>query len=164
MKRLIAYASTKGTVEKCAHALAEKLEGADLYALGRGAEPDLDDYDQVILGSSIHAGQPQKKMVAFREKYKQELLARDLGLFICCLSQEQEDQYLTSTYGEELLSHARGIGKFGAELIFSQYNFIIRFMLKKINGSSEDIHKIRHEEIEGLARILQDPGARRPEK
>jgi menaquinone-dependent protoporphyrinogen oxidase len=157
MKRIIVYASSKGAVEKCAHTLAEKLEGVDLHKLGKGARPDLASYDQVILGSSIHAGQPQKRMTAFRTKHEEELLGKELGLYICCLAEDEKvDQYLAASYGDGLLNHAKAVGKFGAQLIFKQYNFLLRRMLKKIIGTGEDIYKIRSEEINRFAEVMSE--------
>ena len=62
MKTLIAYCSSHGCAEKSAVELKTYLgENVELCNLKKGAIANLNDFDRIIIGGSIHAGQIQKK-------------------------------------------------------------------------------------------------------
>ena len=63
MKNLIVYATKHGTVKKCAEMLKVKLNGETVLANVNEEVPDLDNFDNVILGGSIYIGKIQKRVI-----------------------------------------------------------------------------------------------------
>jgi menaquinone-dependent protoporphyrinogen oxidase len=64
MKTAIIYASKHGTTEKVARAIAEKLRetaNVELFSLKQNFRPNIREFDEIILGSSIYMGQSSKK-------------------------------------------------------------------------------------------------------
>jgi len=67
MKTAVVFASSHGTTEKAAEMLKEKLQGeVELIDLKKNSNPDIEGYDAVIIGGSIHAGSFQGKVKRFR--------------------------------------------------------------------------------------------------
>jgi menaquinone-dependent protoporphyrinogen oxidase len=60
MKTAIIYASKHGTTEKVAQAIADKLKkttDVELFSLKKNPNPKISEFDMIILGSPIYAGQ-----------------------------------------------------------------------------------------------------------
>ena len=63
MKTLIIYMSTHGCTKQVVTELAEQLNGeVTIKNLKEDKNPDFQNYDRVIIGGSIHAGQIQRKI------------------------------------------------------------------------------------------------------
>ena len=105
MKILITYASTTGTTEKCAIALAEKLPGAVLANLKKEII-DPSDFDAVIVGGSIRGGVLVTEVQDYLENCAPILLKKRLGLFICCGTEGNVSSLFSGNMPEELVDHA----------------------------------------------------------
>ena len=155
MKTLILYSGTHGVTAKCAEELARRLgKPADVQRLTSGTGPDLAKYDEVILGSSVLAGNLQKNMKAFCDTHKQELLGKKLGLFVSCMNEENPVGYLQSGLPADLVSHAVVLAKIGGGFFFSDMNVFERFLLKSIS-KSEAKKKNQPSTIDGKTDILR---------
>ena len=149
MKTAILYASSRGTTEKAAQLLMTKLNGqVSLINLKKEKTIDLADFDAVILGSSIHAGMVQGKMKNFITANENELLLKKLGLFICCMYEgEKADEQLQTAYPEQLQQHSVVNAVFGGEFDFKKMNFVEKFIIKKMSGSTENVSTLSEEKI-----------------
>jgi menaquinone-dependent protoporphyrinogen oxidase len=87
MKTAIVFASKHGTTAKVAHLIKNGLEyqNTDIYNLKVASKIDVDKYDCVIIGGSIHAGRVQSSLKKFCNKNHSILKSKHLGLFICCM-------------------------------------------------------------------------------
>lgn len=67
MRTAIIYTTKYGSVKKVAKKLAELIDPkhTDLIFLDRNIPINLQNYDCIILGGSIHAGRIQKEMKTF---------------------------------------------------------------------------------------------------
>lgn len=160
MKTLIAYASNKGAVQEVAETIRERLAGdADLLDLDSSAaksgETDLSAHDTVILGASIHAGKVQSRMTNFITAHKSELAARPLGLYLCSLQSDDTDSLIAGAFTPELAEAARATAWFGGRVHYQDYNPIIRFILKRITKSDEDIDTLRLQDVDAFLSRLQ---------
>ncbi|TYQ16328.1 UNVERIFIED_CONTAM: menaquinone-dependent protoporphyrinogen oxidase [Acetivibrio alkalicellulosi] len=165
MNTLVVYATKHGTTGKCASMLEKKLEGkVQLHNLKEGKAPQLDQYSKVIIGGSIYAGRIQKEVSEFCSQNINELKNKKLGLFICCMSDDNIDKQLTDSFPQELLNCSIAKEGFGGELLLSKMNFFERFIIKMVskakvkekgNDSKVDINKdnsmILHQNIEKFA-------------
>lgn len=158
MRTLIVYATKTGTTKKCAALLAANL-GIDSCALWNMAdgEPDLSGYDALVLGSPLRMGVIDKKMAAFLEKKKAEVLERRFGIFLCGCLEEKVSEAITKNFSEEFLEKARSVEYFGGELSAEKTRGLEKLVIRslfKIAQKDPDFHladKILPEAITGFA-------------
>jgi len=132
MRTLILYATTHGCTEKCALDLKSRLPGTVTTSDLKEGKPDLAQYDTVIIGGSIHAGNMQKRLKKFCSGHVQELRAKKLGLFICCMEEgEKAQKQFRDAYPKELIDHATATGFFGGAFSFEKMNPIKRAIIKR---------------------------------
>ncbi len=149
MRYAILYASHHGTTRKVAEQLADTFgrEKTSIINLEKQNEVDLTPFETVIIGGSIHAGQIQKKIRGYCEKNTTDLLKKRLGLFICSMSIDKEDQDFKNAYPEVLRGHAIASGCFGGELLFEKMNFFEKWIVKSMSGKKENVYNLHQEAI-----------------
>jgi menaquinone-dependent protoporphyrinogen oxidase len=152
MRTAIIYSSKHGTTEKVAQKIQNELgeEKAQLFNLKRNKNFDLSQYGQIIVGGSIHAGQIQKKVKLFLEKNTQMLLQRRLGLFLCCMHENEAENQFNTAFPEILRSHAISKKIMGGEFLFEKMNFVEKALVKKIAGVNESVSKIEESNITAM--------------
>lgn len=154
MKILIAYGTKYGCTEKRAKSLAQKLSGqVRLCNLKKEKDIDIVPFDTVIVGSSIYAGQIRKEVKSFCEKYKQQLLTKKLGLFVCQMEVAKSLSTIENAFNRQLVSHAAVKGGFGGEFDFSKMNFFEKAIIKAMSKSRSLIVPVG--DIEGYAKKIQ---------
>ncbi len=158
MKTLIAYATKHGSAENSAKKLAKKLNGeVDLVNLKKNKKIDIDQYDRVIIGSSVYVGKIRKEARLFSEERLTELQNKEIGLFICCMSEDEKaEQQLKDNFPEELVNKAVVTGVFGGEFDFDKMNFLEKIAIKKITGVEESQSNLMNENIIKFAEKLND--------
>jgi menaquinone-dependent protoporphyrinogen oxidase len=150
MKTLIVYATHHGCTEECANRLRQGLGGeADLVRLRGGYSGDLHAYERVLVGGSIHIGKVQGAVKRFCKEHLDLLLAKQLGLFLCCMAEGADAQKeFDDAFPEVLRRHARASGMFGGAFRFEKMNMLQRAMIRKISGLDKSVDKIRQEAID----------------
>ncbi|WML31501.1 flavodoxin domain-containing protein [Neobacillus sp. OS1-32] len=141
MKTLIVYCSSHGTTEKAVSLISENLEGEVLSVDLKRDKIffDLKDFDTVIIGGSIHAGEIQRKIKQFIHKYHDDLLEKEIALFLCCMREgELAIEQFNNAYPQELRKNAVALGLFGGEFLVSKMNFFERQVVKKVDGVVAD--------------------------
>ncbi|MFK9090616.1 flavodoxin domain-containing protein [Bacillus salipaludis] len=145
MKNLIVYCSSHGTTEKAVGLLSENLVG-DVLSVDLKREKtifDLKDFDTVIIGGSIHAGQIQRKIKKFIQIHYDELLDKELGLFLVCMRKgEMAIEQFNNAFPQELRKNSVAMGLFGGEFLVSKMNFFERQVVKKVDGITSDQSKL----------------------
>ncbi|WP_394697619.1 flavodoxin domain-containing protein [uncultured Sunxiuqinia sp.] len=95
-----------------------------LKNLKEDRNPCFEDYDLVIIGGSIHAGQIQRRVREFRENNTEKLGLKEIGLFICCMMQgEQAQEQLNNAFPEKLHQYAKSKAILGSEYNFDKIRF-----------------------------------------
>ena len=159
MKTLIAYASSQGGTKKAVDSLAKKLtdtvEVIDLKKKSERSRINIEDFDRIIIGGSIHVGRIQRQVRNFCSEYLDDLLhAEQLGFFICCGQEDMAEKQLNSAFPPELLARASARGYFGYEYNLEKMNFFSRMMLKKAAGVEESESRLNEENISEFARRM----------
>jgi menaquinone-dependent protoporphyrinogen oxidase len=144
MKTAIVYATLHGCTERCAQTLAAKLGGeVDRFDLKGRPRPDLSAYDRILVGGSIHAGRIQASVRRFCEANRQALLAKRLGLFLCCMEKgEKAREQFDRVFPGDLRSHAFASGLFGGGFDFERMNFIQKALIRRISGVKQTVMEI----------------------
>ncbi|MFB6188421.1 MAG: flavodoxin domain-containing protein [Halapricum sp.] len=141
---LIVYGTSEGQTEKVAERMAETLgdrghESTAVDAASGLGDRSVDDFDAVLLGSSIHMGKHQASITEFVEANRDALGARPTGFFQVSLSSataDEQGQAEAAGYVEDFVEttdfHPDRIGLFGGALRYSKYGFLKRLVLKRI--------------------------------
>ncbi len=149
MKTAIIYISRHGTTKTVSQQIKDQLAGSvELFDLNKSGIIRLSAYDRVILGGSIHMGQVHKKTKSFIEKNMEELMQKELGLFLCCMEQgdKAKEQYELA-FPEKLREHAAANSLLGFEYLLEKMGFLEKIMVKKITGKNNSFSKIDEEAI-----------------
>lgn len=156
MKTAIIYASKHGTSEKVANELSRLMHEHDVTLLNirKHHKIDLTPYDQVIIGGSIHAGRIQQSLQKFMERNTPVLLQKPLGIFLCCMYEQEAKNQFNQAFPEILRHHAKSCQCVGGEFLFERMNFLEKLMTRKIAGVNESVSKIKHEKIKELAQEM----------
>lgn len=153
MKTLITYCTTHGCTQKVVKEIKQFLgEEVSTCNLKMEPEPDMNEFDRVIIGGSIHAGQIQKKVKEFCKKNADALLKTELGLFICCMEDgEKAEAQLQEAYPEELLNHAKATACLGGEFNFDKMNFLEKMIVKKVAKVNQNTSKVNYDAIHSFS-------------
>lgn len=157
MKTLIAYSSTLGCTEQCASRLKADLgNGVEMFRISRRRRVNLQYYDTVIIGGSIYEGMIQRSVHYFCENNLDVLLKKQVGLFVCCMDPEaDENALIEKAFPKKLLDHALASGFFGGELNIKKMNLLQKIMTRKAARLQEE-PEIDFRKILEFARTLQE--------
>ena len=128
MNTLIAYSTTLGCTEQCASKLKDDLgNGVEMVRISRRRSYNLQQHDIIIIGGSIHEGMIQRSVYKFCESNLEILLKKQVGLFVCCMDPDVNEQELIKrAFPAPLVDHALASGFFGGELNIKKMNLLIR--------------------------------------
>src|SRR3712207_379570 len=139
MRVLIPYGTTEGQTSRISEYLAEVIRdhGHEAHAIdikGSGV-PDPDDYDAVIVGASIHMGKHEDYVRDFVRENR-DALEHFPSVFFSVSLAAYDDTEVAQGYIEEFVQETGWrpgmVGLFGGALLYTQYGFIKRHMMKKI--------------------------------
>ncbi|SIR87247.1 menaquinone-dependent protoporphyrinogen oxidase [Haladaptatus litoreus] len=163
-----------GTGEGQTAKVAERID-AELRARGhetttvnvKEIDPglDIDDFDAVLVGASIHMGRQQKAVRKFVNANQAVLARKPNGFFQVSGSSGEETEEgaaEAARYVDEFIEatnwHPDRIGLFGGALRFSEYGFLMRALVKfvaRVESSEEnplaDVEYTDWEEVEAFA-------------
>lgn len=138
-KVLIPYGTTEGQTAKIAEAIGDGLharghdvEAVDITSLGDTVP---DGYDGVIVGASIHMGKHDKHVVEFVRRNHDRLKRLPSAFFSVSLAAHgdpQEAEGYVDQFEEETGWRPEQVALFGGALLYTQYGFVKRHMMKKI--------------------------------
>jgi menaquinone-dependent protoporphyrinogen oxidase len=133
MKTLIAYSTTLGCTEQCASKLKEDLgDDVEMVRISRRRRYNLQDYTNIIIGGSIHEGMIQRSVYKFCENNLEILLHKQVGLFVCCMDPDANEQELIQrAFPDKLVESALASGFFGGELNIKKMNLLQKIMTRK---------------------------------
>ena len=153
MKTIIIYTTSHGCTEKVVKELSQKLSGEVITLdLKNNPSPSLIEFERIIIGGSIHAGQIQKRVKNFCLSNMEELKAKEIGLFICCMYEaEIAREEIKNAFPEELHQMAKTEAIFGGEFNFEKMNFVEKMLVRKIAHVNESVSQIDHNSIERFA-------------
>ena len=157
MRTLIVYNSKYGAAEKCVELMRKELSGEITAVNVRdGNAPSPDEYDRVLIGSNIHAGSINKKLRNYAYRTTDSLIKRPIGIFLCCLTPEEKAQeYFSKNFPPVLVEHAKTTGVLGGALYFEKMNFLERFLLKKISGTTTSFENIDEERVREFVQAFE---------
>ena len=153
MKNLIIFTTKYGSVERSANLLQEKLNGeTTIVNLKKETVPNIDAFDNIIMGGSVYMGRTQKELMKFARINLQKLLEKRVGLFLnCAENTEKKYEQCKNCFPAELYDKAIVKGFFGDEITWEKCSFFHKLILKIIKKSKESFSNIDMEEIAKFA-------------
>lgn len=157
----VVYATSEGHTQRVAeHAgrrMAERGFEPSLRNLKMEPNPDLNGYAALILASPVHSGKHRPEMVRFVKQHLDELSAVPAAFLSVTLSQAgverksatpaqharfvAEVEKLLTAFFQETGWQASRIKAVAGALMYSKYNFFVRWMMKRAareSGASTD--------------------------
>lgn len=144
MNILLVYGTSEGHTASIAERVAESLRGAGhfvsvhpLKSISSAIKPE--NYDAVLVGASIHVGQFQKYVVEWVRDHSEGLAQKPNAFFFGCLTahdKTEEARQEIKGYVEKFVA-ATGwqpdqVEPFAGALLFKQYNWLVRQLMKRI--------------------------------
>jgi len=153
MNTLIIYMSNYGTTSKVAEKISDLLgyNRSKTINLSTDDAPDLSSYDTIIIGGSVRLGKIQKEMTRFCIDNLDELMNKKVGLFMCCMDEEHQQEEFEASYPAELIQHAQATSIFGGELHFDKMNFVEKLMVKAVRKEKKNISRLNYQAINHFA-------------
>ena len=156
---LIVYGSRYGSTKQIAHHIGETLTslGNKVDVVDAQKTPNLDDYELIIVGSGIQAGNWKKETKKFLEKNRETLRSKKTALFVSCgdaLEPDRRDEayqkYLVAiAESNELQPIAYGLfgGSFdfngGKGLVYSLFLKMVKRDFEKKGIATEGLYDFR---------------------
>ncbi len=156
MKTAVLYTTTYGTTQRCAEALVAAIgQGSQSFDLKRYPEPNLQEFDAVIVGASVYVGKIQPAAEAYLKSHEDELLRKPLALFLCGMQEKEMSNQLQNNFSESLKKHAKPLVWLGGAYPLKKMSFMHKLMVKTIAKVTDEQEAIRWPELEQLANIFQ---------
>lgn len=158
MNTAIFYASNHGTSRKVAELLSSKLNSAntEIIDLKQNPKINIEKYDVIVIGGSIHAGNIQSVVKKFCNNHESTLLQKHIGLYLCGMNVPDYDKQLENAYPDSLKKAAIFKVNVGGEFLVEKMNFLERFIIKKVSKVTETVSKIDDEKIDFMAKKLSE--------
>ena len=158
----VLYATREGHTRRIAEHVAADLRVRGLHPevenlRERAAAINLRDYSGVILAASVHVGEHESEMVKFVKAHRVELEAIPAAFLSITLSEagaERVDatplehagfvadvEKMIGKFFEETGWHAQRVKPVAGALLYTRYNVLLRFLMKRIarkSGGSTD--------------------------
>lgn len=156
----IFYASKYGFTAKCVDYYKQNLNG-NIKVVNLKNPPEnmgdvMDQSDRIIIGGSVYVGLIQKEVKDFLTTHHDELLSKDLGLFMCGMRDEQEiSQELDANFPKELRDHATFVSWLGGEFDFDKLSWIDKMIVKKIAKVNKTTTVFRQSELDQSIKSME---------
>ncbi len=153
MKTSIIYMTKYGTTKKAANILKDYIKENDVQLFNLENDTiDIDDFDNIIIGSSIHAGINQNEIKSFCKKYEGVLLSKKLGLFLCCMEKEEKAiEQFENAYPEVLRNYSSVNEIFGGEILIEKMSLFEREIVKRMGKVEKSISELNENKIKNFA-------------
>ena len=147
MKTLIVYATREGQTARVAGRIANHLRQAgievQLADAGDAAatgQIDLDGFDQLVFGASMHAGGLEKELVEFIGRHKGEIESRQRWFFLVLLSAAARDPELKAQWLADARKKTDGqlpvrfadVEMIAGALRYSKYPLPLKWVMQRI--------------------------------
>lgn len=136
---LILYGTTEGQTAKIADYIGDVIHQhgyqADAVDIAKAPRDIPDGYDGLIIGASIHMGKHDKHVTEFVRSHLEALGGVPSAFFSVSLAaygDTEEAEGYVEQFEEETGWRPEKVALFGGALLYTQYGFIKRHMMKRI--------------------------------
>ena len=170
MNVLVIYTTKTGTVVTSLDILEKYLPQAKITRcnLMENCEiPSFENFDFVLVGSSIRMGKIHKKVKKFLSDNHDRLLSLNVGYFLCLGFVDLFDEYMIKNFPKDLRDNAAAITCFGGDMNPDKHRGFDKMIIKMVradilgggdNGQPRDdisLPTINENNISQLAEIIK---------
>jgi len=154
-KTLVLYQSSHGNTQKILSQIIDTVDkDVDMVQIKGFNASELEKYDTVAFGGSIHAGSIQKEVKNFADKNEDTLIKKRLALFIGCLDKDNYAEHIESSFPENLKNHAELKTCIGGDVVMEKLPALMRMIMKRMTKSEEERHFIHDKGRKALRDFL----------
>lgn len=175
---LILYATREGQTEKVAlritvhlRALGAKVAVIDARDITANRDFELDTFDLLVFGASMHAGGIEKELADFINRRKEQIERKTRSIFLVLLSAASKHQDLRAEWLADARKKMDGqlvvtfddIEMIAGALMYSKYSKPMKWVMKRIaekagedTDTSQDYEYTDWEQVERYADRLND--------
>ncbi len=152
MNSAIIYATKHGFTKECSEYLRTELDGSvELIDISEKHNIELKKYDKLVIGTSVYAGNINKKMKSFLYENEEAISKKDYILFLC--SGSMDERYWFENFPDAIVKNAKGKFHFGSGLKKSSLSILEKVLLMMIGKYRE--YKNLKEEVKFLSKMTQ---------
>jgi len=158
MRILIVFSTTHGCTQKCGIKVANQLKGdIKLVDLDIAPNPELNRYDIIIMGTSVHAGTINQRMVNFVNNNYHTIKMKHIAFYLCFMdTEERAKEILQATFPSPITDKAIAHGYFGGEFDFDKMNELQKYMIEEMINVNQSISKIDYDKINQFSERLNE--------
>lgn len=137
MKILAVYTTKTGTAEKCLCELQKYLPQGEFTLENITHEKsrhNIEDFDLVLVGSSVRMGKVHKKIKDYITENADKLKKVNYALFLCLGFADLFDEYVNKNFDRDFIDNAKAISCFGGEMDLSKQKGIDKFIVKLVRN------------------------------
>ncbi len=157
MKTLLVYCSRKGYVKEWGERLASKAGGS--VTMAEAGDKDLTgkirEHDAVVIAASLKAGSVDSRIKKLCTSGQKEFSGKKIVIALAGIGESDSGKFMTQNFPAELLEKAEAKIWIGGRYIPEQNNFLVRFIMKKITGSSGNVNCEKWETVDEVIKILE---------
>lgn len=135
MKIAIVYSTVGGTTKECAELLARELKNqeVELFEIGKN-EPEIGDFDIVVVGFPIMMGKAEKSARKYVKKHANALASAKAAYYICCGFVDCFEDYAEKTLPAFLRERAIDVTCLGGSLDPQRFKGINKLVVKSVRS------------------------------
>lgn len=150
----VLYAGKTGTTESCALELCKLLDASPVNLVTEKA--NLEDYDILILGSSVRMGKIHPEMKRFLKLNKAFIQQKAYAIFICQGLPETYDKVITNNFSENFRNNTIVVKSFGGDLALEKQKGLAKLMTKVLMKNPNFVKpKIDHQAIFDFSKTIK---------
>ena len=146
----VVYSSKYGTTKTICETIKEHSDNNttfDLFCLDKGEQPDLNNYNHIIIGTSVYAGHPRAKVVAFCQSNIEAIKKLRFSLFVCGMDKANADKEMETAYPSELRDQAVQLKFFEGEFKLEDMKFFDKMILKLMLKVKQSVRRDYNDEV-----------------
>lgn len=142
MKILVAYSSGYGTTREVSERIATVLReegGVDVGVSSIDDVGTIDEFDVVVVGSSVRADKPMANVRDFFMRYNRELQQKRLAIFTVCLAASCQEgrnkvkqEYISQITSRHPKLKPISTEAFGGKIDFDKLNPVMRQLMRRV--------------------------------
>lgn len=155
---LVVYASTHGHTAKIARRMVERLREDGLHVrlhdVATVGEADLEAYDLVVAGGSVHAGHHQRELIDWAARHPTTLNGKPSAFFSVCLAVADGSEASRAAASDYLDDFEERTGwtptrrtTFAGALQYREYDFMTRLAMRLMMAYGHHPTDIGHDYV-----------------
>ncbi len=155
MKTLILYASKYGTTAMIAEKIAKAIDNAVIVDLNQETSYNLNEYDSVIIGTAVYAGNIHKAVKQFFADKAAALKPQSYGIYLCGLEEKHNEEFFKRNFAADVRRNAKILQEVGGYFDPAKSSFFEKTLMKMITKSSAIQNTINEKALTEFINVMR---------